>query len=464
MFARGLFFVLSLLSLVARAAETKRAPHIVIFLADDMSWADVPLNHPQSGIRMPNVERLARAGMTFSHAFVASPSCAPSRAALLTGLVPPRNGAMFNHSAPDAAIKKWPAYFREAGYEVVSFGKTGHGATVRDYGFDLASHIGQPFSERIPAAVDWLEKRPAGRPLCLLVGTNWPHTPWPDHSDYQPGKVSLPPNQIDTPETRIARTRYAQAVSEADREMGLLYDAARRALGEDTLFIFTSDHGSAFPFGKWNLYDDSLRVPLVIAWPGKIAADAKSGAMVSWLDLLPTLLEAAGAKPPPVGNAPGQIDGRSFFTVLRGEARTHRDFIYATHSGDGTMNEYPIRAIRTRDWIYVRNLTPGAEHHTHIDKATNEHAGAYWPSWTEKAKSEPVAAATVSHYHHRPAEELYDLRHDPWELKNLAFDPAQADRLRDLREQLDASMLAAGDEGLATEKSRRPPAKKKSPD
>src|SRR4051812_36647872 len=95
----------------ASSAATNSRPHIVIFLADDMSWADVPLYNARSGIRMPNVERLARAGMTFTHTFVASPSCAPSRAALLTSLVPPRNGAMFNHSAPEAALKKWPAYF-----------------------------------------------------------------------------------------------------------------------------------------------------------------------------------------------------------------------------------------------------------------------------------------------------------------------------------------------------------------
>lgn len=449
------------LLLSAAALTLRAAPHIVIFLADDMSRADVSVYNPRSGIKTPNIERVARAGMTLTHAFVASPSCAPSRAALLTGLLPPRNGAMFNHTAPDAALKKWPEYFRAAGYETVSFGKTAHGATVRDYGFDFVSHAGQPFSERIPAAIDWLEKRKAEKPLCLLVGTNWPHTPWPEHSDYPSGEIALPPSQVDTPETRAWRARYAQAVTEADRELGLIYDAARRTLGEDTLFIFSSDHGSAFPFGKWNLYDDSLRVPLVVAWPGKVAPGSRSDAMVSWVDLLPTCLEAAGARPPATGRAPGQIDGRSFLAVLRGGKSAHRDSIYATHSGDGTMNEYPIRAFRTRDWKYIRNLAPAAEHHTHIDKATNEHAGGYWPSWVEKAKTDRAAAAIVARYHHRPAEELYDLRADPWELNNLSTSSAHATRLAELRSQLDAAMAANGDRGLTTEQVRKPAAKKK---
>src|SRR5207253_2671745 len=116
---RFLVVLFALLTALGGAAAVNRPPHIVIFLTDDMSWADVSLYNSRSGINTPNIERVSRAGMTFTHAFVASPSCAPSRAALLTGLLPPRNGAMFNHSAPDAAWKKWPAYFREVGYETV---------------------------------------------------------------------------------------------------------------------------------------------------------------------------------------------------------------------------------------------------------------------------------------------------------------------------------------------------------
>ena len=112
--------------------------------------------------------------------------------------------------------------------------------------------------------------------------------------------------------------------------------------GPNILFLYTSDHGAQWPFSKWNLYDAGIRTPFIAAWPGVIQPGARSDAMVQWIDLLPTLIEFAGGKPPE------GIDGRSFADVLRGKRTTHRDVIYTTHSGDGTMNVYPIRALRTR--------------------------------------------------------------------------------------------------------------------
>ena len=122
--------------------------------------------------------------------------------------------------------------------------------------------------------------------------------------------------------------------------------------------------------------------------------------------------------------------------MLKGEKAAHRDKVFVTHSGDGAMNRYPLRAVRTRDWKYVRNLDPAAEHHTHIDKAAGGDGRDYWDSWVERAKTDPAAAAVVRRYHTRPAEELYDLAADPWELKNLAADPKHAGRLKALRADL----------------------------
>jgi N-sulfoglucosamine sulfohydrolase len=177
--------------------------------------------------------------------------------------------------------------------------------------------------------------------------------------------------------------------------------------------------------------------------------------MVSWIDLLPTCLEAVGGKPM------DKLSGRSFLGVLRGEKEEHRDRVFITHSGDGDMNRYPIRAVRTRDWKYIRNLDPSAEHHTHVDKAAAGDGRAYWDSWAEKAKTDPAAAAIVQRYHTRPAEELYDLTTDPCEQKNLATDPKHADRMKALRADLDMWMKAQGDEGLKTERALPDPRTKK---
>jgi uncharacterized sulfatase len=447
-----------LLATIAGAAPAagNKPPHVVIFLADDLSRNDCTIYNPGCGIRTPNMERVAREGLVFTHAFVASPSCAPSRGALLTGLSPARNGAMFNHTVPERQHRRWPAYFQALGYEVAAIGKVAHYATVQQYGFDHCSHFNYHQDDCIDAAITWLEKRSLAKPLCLFVGSNWPHVPWPEKTDYQAEAIALPPTQVDTPETRQWRARYAAAVGNADRDLGRVYDAAHRHLGENLLFLFSSDNGAQFPFGKWNCYEDGTHVPLVAVWPGKVRPGTRTGAMVTWEDLLPTCLEAVGAAAPPAGTGPGQITGRSFLGVLKGEQQGHRDRIFTTHSGDGKMNNYPMRSARTREWKYVRNLTPEAEHHTHVDLAAAADGEAYWASWTRKAATNAAAAAVVQRYHQRPAEELYEVEKDPYELNNLAGKPEQADRLARFRTELNDWMRSNGDEGLTTEHARRP--------
>lgn len=432
-------------------------PNIVVFLADDLSWADCSIYNPKSGIRTPNMERIAKEGMNFPLAFVASPSCAPSRAALLTGLYPVRNGAMFNHQRPDPQHKRWPAWFREAGYETAAIGKVAHYAQVTEYGFDHASHFKYHEDDCITASISWLEARQKDaarkeKPLCLMVGTNWPHVPWPEKTSYKPSDAALPATQVDTPETRNFRARYAEAVSNADRDLGLVYDATRKLLGDDTIFIFTADHGSQFPFGKWNCYDSGIRSPLLVVWPDKARPGSQSDAMVSWIDILPTCLEAAGAPPPPQGT----FSGQSLVPLLTGNPVRVREHIFTTHSGDGKMNEYPMRSVRTRFWKYIRNLKPGIEFHSHVDKAQGGDGRGYWASWETAARHDPKAAATVKRYHTRPAEELYDLIEDPDELHNLAQDPKAAQPLAELRAELDLWMEEQGDKGLETEAARKP--------
>ncbi len=421
-----------------------RRPDIVLFLADDLGWADCSI-YGGKDVATPNMERLARDGMTFTNAFVASPSCAPSRAALLTGLYPMRNGAMLNQTRPHEGIKLWPAYFQELGYEVAAIGKTAHYAQVTGYGFDHISNYTYHDDKCVEAAVDWLGRRRSSKPLCLIVGTNWPHVPWPPKPALAPADVSLPPNLVDTPATRQARTRYAHAVANADRDLGLVYDAVRKSLKGNPLFLFSSDHGSQFPFGKWNNYDAGLRTPLIVAQPGRIKPGSKSDALVSWVDILPTCLEVAR------GSAPANVSGRSFLGVLHGESERHRDKVFASHSGDGSMNRYPIRSVRTGEWKYIRNLDPMSEHHTHVDKASGGDGRDYFSSWVERAQSDPAAAAIVARYHHRPAEELYHLGTDPWERHNLAAEPRQSAALINLRGELESWMKGQGDQGMATE-------------
>lgn len=411
-----------------------RRPDIVIFISDDQSREDCT-PYGGRGIATPNIQQLADSGLTFQRAFVVSPSCAPSRAALLTGLNPARNGAEANHSRPRAELKKWPAYFQELGYEVVAFGKVSHYKHTADYGFDHFAHDTFHDHAGIPAAIDFLKQRDqaSAKPLCMFVGSNWPHVPWPDAAtDTDNAQLSLPPGSIDTPPTRQWRAKYAAAVRKGDQELGEVRAAVKRYLPNESLFIYTADHGAQWPFAKWNLYEAGVAVPMIVSWPGKVSAGTRTSAMVNWTDLLPTLIDCAD------GKVPAELDGKSFQPVVLGKSDQHRTVIFTTHSNDGKVNVYPARAVRTERYKYIRNLQPQNKFTTHIDlPGVQLGQREYFSTWEEAAKDNPQAAAIIQRYHTRPAEELYDLETDPAEQHNLSDLPEHQTLLKQLRTKID---------------------------
>jgi N-sulfoglucosamine sulfohydrolase len=424
------------------AGEPKRV-NIVVFMADDHSFVDSTVFGSKQ-VRTPNMARIAKAGAAFTHLFVASPSCAPSRTALLTGLMPARNGAEANHAAPRKDLTTLPTHLRRLGYTVAAFGKVAHYKMADRFGFD---HVDPKHA--VESVAQYLKGHDRAKPLCLFIGTHKPHVPWPEIKDYEPAKLTPPPHLADTDETRQYLAKYFTAVTQMDQELGEIYDLVRAQLEGETLFIYLSDHGAQWPFGKWNLYDAGIRVPMLAVWPGRIAPGSRVDAMLSTVDLLPTFVELAG------GNPPKDIDGKSFANVLRGQAKEHRSEIHATHTNDGRFNIYPIRCLRTRDHAYILNLHPEWAHTTHIDLAQPKDGLGYWLSWKAAAKTDKTASALVRRYHERPKEELYDLRTDPWQQSNLAADPKQAERLRSMRAQLAAWMKAQGDEGRVLVEPRR---------
>jgi N-sulfoglucosamine sulfohydrolase len=420
-------------------------PHIILFVSDDHGWADSGA-YGNKVVRTPHLDALARQGMHFTHAFAASPTCSPSRSALLTGLMPFRNGAHANHSDVRPDVRSWPHYFKALGYRVVLAGK----ADVRprkafpfEYPRSQKREPGKPrglyMNLDTDAVARILAEHDRSTPLCLVVCSHSPHVYWPKNKGYDPAKVDLPPYLVDTPVTRRARTEYYTDITLMDERLGAVLRAAKEHGYKDALFAYTTDQGAQWPHAKWNLYDAGLRTPLIVRWPGHVEAGSTSDAMVSLVDLLPTFLEAAGGKPP------ADIDGRSFLDVLRGKKEGHREVIFAAHTGDGRMNRTPMRCVRTRTHKYILNLRPDLEYTTHITDGIDLDGRDYWKSWLQKARTDPAAAAIVRAYQNRPAEELYDLRKDPHEMKNVAGDPANAELLASLRKQLAAWRKEQGD-------------------
>ncbi|MEO0446851.1 MAG: sulfatase [Verrucomicrobiota bacterium] len=429
--------VLAVASVPLLGANEK--PNIVIYLADDHGIHECsPYGETQA--RTPFLEMLAKQGLTFRQAFIASPACGPSRAALLSGLMPARNGAEGNHMAPKRETQIMVKQMQDVGYEVVAIGKVGHGAHVNFSNFDqvIAGRRG-PLTDHVR---NFLSTRVSDKPLLLMVGDRRPHVPWVKDTEYDPMELQLPDDLIDTLETREHWARYLTDVTGMDAGMAAIDNMVRDSFdSEDYLTIYSSDHGAQWPFGKWNLYDAGARVPFLVRWPGHIKPGATTEAMISWVDLFPTLIDLVG------GDVPDGIDGRSFAQVILGESEVHREVVFTTHTSDKKMNVYPIRAIRDQRFKYIRNLSPDSYHSNHSDTHRKDGAGAYWHSWDEKAKADPGAAALIKRYYQRLPEEFYDLATDPHERQNLIDDPRHRDTIARMSARLDAWMKEQGDTG-----------------
>lgn len=210
-----------------------------------------------------------------------------------------------------------------------------------------------------------------------------------------------------------------------------------------TLVIVVSEQGNSFPFAKWTCYDVGLASGCIARWPGKVKPGSVSDALIEYVDVVPTFLEAAGIARPAI------LDGRSFVPVLTGKTTAHKMHVFGLQTTRGInagSDYYGIRSVRDARYRYIRNLTPDATFSNAATKSLN------FKTWEKLAAAgDAHAQRLVRDYQHRPAEELFDCETDPWNRKNLASDPKFAGQLAGLRTQLDAWMKQQGDEGQPTE-------------
>tara|TARA_R110002049_G_scaffold46487_1_gene135096 strand:- start:20589 stop:21983 length:1395 start_codon:yes stop_codon:yes gene_type:complete len=434
---------LSILASVAFAAvlavelSASEKPDIVLYIADDHGRNDSSVYDPSGDAITPSMAKLASEGLTFNNAFVASPACGPSRSALMSACWPANNGAEHNHEPPRPETQTMVKRMQEAGYEVACFGKVHHSKWINWLGADFASPDRKNLERDVNA---YLQMRKSSKPLLLIVGDTRTHAPWHPHDTYDEVDVTIPRRWVDTPDARRLWANYLGEVTDVDTTVGNIDRMARDHFKtDDFLFIYTSDHGHAWPFGKWNLYDWGVQVAFHARWPGKITANTRTDAMISWIDIFPTFLDLAGEK------EPDGIDGKSFAKVLRGETDQHRDFIFTAHSGDRKMNIYPIRAVRDSRFKYIRNIHPDAWHTTHTDMERRPTHGSFFSEWEQAAKTQGHAKDVIDRFHRRPAVEFYDVVKDPAETNNLAGRREYADAVKKMAKKLDDWMNETGD-------------------
>lgn len=430
-------------------------PNIVIYLSDDHGWEYLKC-YGNTDIQTPNLDRIADEGMRFTHAFTPTPTCAPSRSTLYTGLYPARHGAMGNHTECHAHLDSLPKLLRELGYRVAIAGKTHvKPETLFDFEY-IGGFLPKRVEHRRKYRAEGLDTAPVedflashrkenpNQPICLILGDSNPHVTWEPNKIYDPNALSLPPYIADTPITRKALANYYQDITTMDNRIGDV-DKMLETHGykDNTLFIYTTDHGSEFPHCKWTLYDTGIRLPFIARWNETIPVETVTDAMISHVDLLPTLINIAGGEPS------DDLDGRSFKDVLYGQQQTFRDKIYGTHTRDGNMNVFPQRCVRNRQYKYILNLMPEnrwTTHFTQVEGIPESHAEV-WNSWVEKAKSDPKTAELIYLTQHHPVEELYDVQADPYEFNNLAYEQTSRPILEKMRMDVQEWMQSQGDEG-----------------
>ncbi len=461
---RALLFLLLIGGIAARAAEEKR-PNILFAIADDWGW-------PHAGaygcewVKTPIFDRVAREGVLFKNAFTNNPKCSPCRASILTGRNSWQNeAAMVHYSLMPKTWAVYPEVLEGAGYHV---GLTGKGWGPGDFNSTGWPHnpAGKSYDTRKKAPpasginrndysanfADFVAARKTGQPFCFWYGATEPHRPYEEGSGKRAGRnpadVKMPAYFPDDATVRGVLLDYAVEVEWFDSHLGKML-AQLEAAGEleNTIVVVTSDHGMPFPRVKGQIYEDGFHIPLAIRWGAKVKGGHEIEDFVNVRDFAPTWLELCGV------TAPETMTGRSFAPALLSQTRgwfdeTRNRMVIGKERHDiGRPNDagYPVRAIRTPEWLYVVNYEPER-----------------WPTGNPETgyrnvDDGPTKDFLLSHFDRfyqlsfgkRPAEELYRVAYESDCMENVAGKPEHAELKTKLRAEMEASLRKDDDPRMA---------------
>src|SRR6201989_915623 len=379
-------------------------PNIVYLHSHDTGRHIQPYGHQ---VPTPNIQRLADQGLLFRQAFAAAPVCSGSRAALLTGEYSHTNG-MLGLAHRGYRLADYDHHLvhtlRAAGYRSVLIGEQHLSSDPHDIGYDQVCEIDSTHASAVRPAVGRVLREGVAQPFFLAVGFFETHRDYFEPSSVRDALYSLPPaNLPDTPQTRRDMAAYKASARSLDQGVGAVLNALdEHDLAEDTLVILTTDHGLAFPGAKATLTDRGIGVLLIVRGPGGFHGGRVADALVSQLQLFPTLFHLGGVA------TPDWVQGRSLLPLVRREIDEVNDAVFAEITFHAAYE--PQRAVRTRRYKHIRRFDNG-------------HNGPLLAN-TDDSPSKDLLVAYGLADRRLPAEELYDLVFDPQEAANLAGDPA----------------------------------------
>jgi arylsulfatase A-like enzyme len=438
-------------------AQTAR-PNVLLVLSDDHSVPHVGA-YGNPDIKTPNLDAFARQGMRFNRAYVAAPQCVPSRAALMTGRSPVAI-QMTRFSAPLAdEYKTWLEALRSQGWFTGVAGRTYHldGSELPPESqavFD--KYELKTFQRRLDYARtgnarvqyrEFLDAVPKGKPFALQLSSSDPHRPLDENAipkPHDPHTIKLPAHYPDTPGVRADFARYYDEIARFDAFFGeVLAELQQRGLADNTLVVFMGDNGASQFRGKGTLYEFGVNVPLLVRWPGHVKPGAVSNELISGEDLAPTFLEASGQKPP------GEMTGRSFLKLLRGDAGyAARPFVFAERGahGSGLPNgTAPFdlgRVVIGPRYKLIYNALWQLPY-----MPVDFHQQAFWKELQQMHRDGKLSPEMSRLYFSptRPMFELFDLQSDPGELKNLIDSPEHGAIARELKAVMQEWMILQRD-------------------
>ncbi|RAK02250.1 N-sulfoglucosamine sulfohydrolase [Larkinella arboricola] len=440
-------------------------PNIVLIVADDHGREAVGC-YGNPAVKTPHIDQLAAEGVRFTNAFCTTASCSPSRSVLLTGLHNHANGMYGlehreHHFSSFDTVRSLPVMLQKAGYQTARIGKF-HVAPERAYHFQKVLRGGKTNN---PASIGRspvemadlcypLFSEASEKPFFLYFATDDPHRSntvsasgmpvfkgdkanlfgnrpggYPQVHDvfYQPFQVQVPPYLPDTRATRMELAQYYESISRLDQGVERLV-ALLKETGQydNTVIVYLSDNGAPFPGSKTTLYEPGMKLPLIVKLPKPQKPGFVQDAMISWVDLTPTLLDFAGVRPDTVYS-----QGRSFKSIIEQDRATGWDEVYGSHTLHEVTMYYPMRVLRERRYKLIFNIA----HELSFPMALDLYHSFTWQDVRQTGRK-LYGKRTVEAYLHRPRFELYDLEADPHEVRNLASDPKHQAILKRMQEKL----------------------------
>ncbi|MBU3005324.1 sulfatase family protein [Paraglaciecola arctica] len=440
--------------------SVNKKPNVVMIVADDHGL-DALGAYGNSVIKTPNIDALAKDGARFDNAFATVSSCSPSRSVILTGRQNHANGMYGlqhkqHHFSSFDQVRSLPIILSENGYRTARIGKY-HLGPEQVFKFDqvLSKGAANDMQSIARSPVEMANKSVAfisesEQPFFLYFASDDPHRAFPFDTYpnpnsfgnrskgypgikevfYKPEEVVVPEYLPDTPAARKEIAEYYQAISRLDQGVGQLVKQLKaQGKYQNTLILYLSDNGIAFPGAKTNLYDAGIHLPLIVKAPGSSPSseacvqnskDCKAHKqMVSWVDLTPTILDYAK-----VPIADENMQGKSFKAVIETDQNQGWERVFASHSMHEVMMYYPMRMVRNKEYKLIWNIAHGLSY----PFAADLQYSLIWQD-LQRRDVKHYANRSIKDFMRRPEFELFDMRNDPQELHNLAYLP-EYDKLR----------------------------------